>query len=997
MSSKILNNQPDIEGSHRKAYPSVPQIYSSAREFLKSVDDSSGDYAVSHDEESSGPARVLRTEPSHSKSKGSKNAMKQPNRSRSKSSEVNKIDIIDALNCPSRERSRTELQSVPVSQSPSFVLESEKSKHDVFFNSFPGHPDLSHDSSSLSRNSFSLSASSQESRLSSFNLSSFEKSNSLENVEELTPIKREGPSQKLFGAPIHRLNTFPLEKLDHANTEKAGELNKLNPHIQASKPSLKSVAPLPTNSQPSKQINNSRIHHNRGHVVVPMDNPDLSVSGTSLEQYIHTAFPRVQDESVNILIPSSNILSNDMLVASNYGNAKKGNRRKHLKEMKKNQKLQYIEESNLALLQHQANIMSTPPRNEKLLDTHQMTPSTNGNGIIAEPESNSKNKTPKTTTISSVQKSKTTASSFKTPEKQRAIEQEPAQPREVNNLENKISSNDKILNERLLQAKAMNRQNESNGAIMHQFSLWSKMVPTKVVPPGEMNEKTDTDDDKVAPAKRPSRLRELRANPIIQDEALDYDQVLSPLSFAGKVVEIEKTTGAHTNANLSQIANDAEIFKGSRALAIREMVGSCKQTSTGSVAETIQTELENEYTESLLEPLSESDISEDVSFVVENSPKEESYENFGNYNIHGVARISPEEILPPISPSLNIVSSAKEKSSNKENLDFVSTPPPHRQNGNESPLSEVSEVDEEESNERLPPSKSNAFKYSTPPSASRGASSESMNKASTISISWKISGEVIGEGTFGKVYKGMNEATGELLAVKQICLADGTQAEVENLRKEIQVMEHLNHPNIVRYIGTSVTERYLQIILEYVPGGSVAGMLQQFGPCSDSLIKRLLFQMLTGVEYLHSKGIVHRDIKGANVLVTDGGVAKLADFGCSKQLAGMCTLSLEDSMRTIRGSVPWMAPEVIKQSGHGRSADIWSIGATVIEMATGKHPWPEFSNNMAALFHVATSKEPPPAPENLNESATLLLKRCLVIDPRSRASATELLNDKYFK
>lgn len=90
--------------------------------------------------------------------------------------------------------------------------------------------------------------------------------------------------------------------------------------------------------------------------------------------------------------------------------------------------------------------------------------------------------------------------------------------------------------------------------------------------------------------------------------------------------------------------------------------------------------------------------------------------------------------------------------------------------------------------------------------------------------------------------------------------------------------------------------------------------------------------MLCGVEYLHKKGIIHRDIKGANVLVTEAGVAKLSDFGCSKQLLGQCTTSLEESLRILQGSVPWMAPEVIRQSGHGPPSDIWSVGATVIEM-----------------------------------------------------------------
>lgn len=262
-------------------------------------------------------------------------------------------------------------------------------------------------------------------------------------------------------------------------------------------------------------------------------------------------------------------------------------------------------------------------------------------------------------------------------------------------------------------------------------------------------------------------------------------------------------------------------------------------------------------------------------------------------------------------------------------------------------------------------------------------------------LKWKR-GALIGEGTFGKVYKGMNERTGELLAVKQLSIMDGSEDDVRGLQKEISVMWHLDHANIVRYLGTARSERYLFIVLEYVSGGSIANMLQQFGPFDDKLIRRFTVQILAGVAYLHDKGILHRDIKGGNVLVTNEGVAKLADFGCSRQLTQMCTASMEESLQAIRGSVPWMAPEVIKQSGQSFTSDVWSVGATVIEMGTGKPPWPEFRNNLAALFHVATSTTAPTPPEHLSDACKAFLARCFCIDPQERPGALALLNSDPF-
>lgn len=213
------------------------------------------------------------------------------------------------------------------------------------------------------------------------------------------------------------------------------------------------------------------------------------------------------------------------------------------------------------------------------------------------------------------------------------------------------------------------------------------------------------------------------------------------------------------------------------------------------------------------------------------------------------------------------------------------------------------------------------------------AAASSLDEKPSSPLKW-IKGDVIGEGTFGKVYKGLNQSTGELLAIKQFYLADGSEEEVDDLQKEIAVMWELDHEHIVRYLGTSKTDRFLYIVLEYVTGGSIASMLAQYGPFTESLIRRFSLHILSGMQYLHSQGIIHRDIKGANILVTDAGIAKLADFGCSKRLAGLCTTSLEESMHIMRGSVPWMAPEVIKQAGYGRSSDIWSFGATLIEMGT---------------------------------------------------------------
>lgn len=127
--------------------------------------------------------------------------------------------------------------------------------------------------------------------------------------------------------------------------------------------------------------------------------------------------------------------------------------------------------------------------------------------------------------------------------------------------------------------------------------------------------------------------------------------------------------------------------------------------------------------------------------------------------------------------------------------------------------------------------------------------------------------------------------------------------------------------------------------------------------------------MLEGLTYLHGKGIIHRDLKCANVLVDNKGTIKLSDFGASKQL-------VEDNMtqttgfgaRSFVGSPYWIAPEVIKRTGHGKPADIWSLGCCVVEMLTSKPPWSEFGNDAAVVFDkIANTDCTPSIPDNVSK------------------------------
>ncbi|XP_059652446.1 mitogen-activated protein kinase kinase kinase NPK1 [Cornus florida] len=271
------------------------------------------------------------------------------------------------------------------------------------------------------------------------------------------------------------------------------------------------------------------------------------------------------------------------------------------------------------------------------------------------------------------------------------------------------------------------------------------------------------------------------------------------------------------------------------------------------------------------------------------------------------------------------------------------------------------------------------------------------NRENAPQIRWR-KGELIGCGAFGRVYMGMNLDSGELLAVKQVLIATNSaskekaQAHIKELEEEVKLLKNLSHPNIVRYLGTVREEESLNILLEFVPGGSISSLLGKFGSFPEAVIRTYTKQLLLGLEYLHKNGIMHRDIKGANILVDNKGCIKLADFGASKQVVELATVS---GAKSMKGTPYWMAPEVILQTGHSFSADIWSVGCTVIEMATGKPPWSQQYQEVAALFHIGTTKSHPPIPEHLSVEAKDFLLKCLQKEPEVRRPANELLKHPF--
>ena len=266
-------------------------------------------------------------------------------------------------------------------------------------------------------------------------------------------------------------------------------------------------------------------------------------------------------------------------------------------------------------------------------------------------------------------------------------------------------------------------------------------------------------------------------------------------------------------------------------------------------------------------------------------------------------------------------------------------------------------------------------------------------------LRWAV-GDFLGRGATARVFSALDLSTGKMIAVKQFDLTeDLDEATVDAVLEEVELLKSLKHPNIVRYLGSEhrpASQSYF-VLMELVAGGSLANLVSRFGRLEEDLLRNYVRQTLLGLKYLHAHGVAHRDIKGANVLISKTGVIKLSDFGCSKRLSAQGTEN-EESMNRA-GTAAFLSPEAIRGDGHGRKGDIWALGCMMIELSSGTLPWAElnFSNPFTAMYQIAVSNDLPAIPDDLSSDCRDFITACLTRDATLRPDCNALLKHTFVR
>ncbi|KAI9207140.1 Pkinase-domain-containing protein [Polychytrium aggregatum] len=247
----------------------------------------------------------------------------------------------------------------------------------------------------------------------------------------------------------------------------------------------------------------------------------------------------------------------------------------------------------------------------------------------------------------------------------------------------------------------------------------------------------------------------------------------------------------------------------------------------------------------------------------------------------------------------------------------------------------------------------------------------------------------IGQGASGAVFMARRNGSKSMVAIKQMDLA--LQPRKDLVINEIKVMRDSQHPNIVNYQDSYLVGKELWVVMEFMEGGALTDVIEN-NTLNENQIAAISFEAMKGLRHLHSKNIIHRDIKSDNVLLNAEGHVKITDFGfCAR-------ITAERSKRaTMVGTAYWMAPEVVKNKEYGAKVDVWSAGIMAIEMIEGEPPYLDV-DPIKALYLIATNGTPKlKHPEKMGSQFKSFLSRCLEVDVSKRADSEELLSHPFFK
>merc|ERR1712072_25423 len=243
-------------------------------------------------------------------------------------------------------------------------------------------------------------------------------------------------------------------------------------------------------------------------------------------------------------------------------------------------------------------------------------------------------------------------------------------------------------------------------------------------------------------------------------------------------------------------------------------------------------------------------------------------------------------------------------------------------------------------------------------------------------------------GVFGTVYLALSKRDGSVFAVKESRI-QGHPEQYQKLQKEVEMLSHLNPPNIVSYYGAQISSDSISMFLEYVAGGTLKSQVETLGKLPVDLVENYTNQILKGLCFIHENKVIHRDLKPANVLISTGGRLKLADFGTALDLS--CST---DAGGIICGTPAFVSPEIARKETHSTATDVWSLGIMIFNMLTCDHPFKN-SDHLALLRNIRAGELTMAFPSEIPDKFREIIRACLQYEPQDRPTAKELLNDSW--